>query len=186
LQHYLGVIEQYGQKMTSIINELLLLASVRKQAEVTLGPVEMGPVMASVLARLDHLIRQKQANILLPVEGWPLACGYAPWIEEVWANYISNALKYGGTPPRVMLGADVLPDKRVRCWVRDNGPGVPPEKIGRLFAEFSRLEHMRLEGHGLGLSIVQRIMDRLGGEVGVKNVDGQGSEFSFVLPGVDQ
>ena len=90
-----------------------------------------------------------------------------------------------GQPPLVMLGAEVLPDKRVRCWVRDNGAGIPPEKIDRLFAQFSRLEHMRLEGHGLGLSIVQRIMDRLGGEVEVKNVDGQGSEFSFILPGVE-
>jgi PAS domain S-box-containing protein len=185
LLHYLGVIEQYGQKMTSIINELLLLASVRKQAEVALGPVEMGPVVASVLIRLDHLIRQMHADIVLPEEGWPPVCGYAPWIEEVWANYISNALKYGGQPPVVMLGAEVLPDRRVRCWVRDNGAGIPPEKTDRLFAEFARLEHMRLEGHGLGLSIVQRIMDRLGGEVGVKNVDGQGSEFSFILPGVE-
>jgi PAS domain S-box-containing protein len=185
LQRYLGVIEQYGQKMTSIINELLLLASVRKQAEVSLGVVEMGPVVASVLVRLDHLIRQKRAEIVLPLEDWPPVCGYAPWIEEVWANYISNAIKYGGQPPCVTLGADVLPDHRVRCWVRDNGAGIPPEKIDRLFAEFSRLEHMRLEGHGLGLSIVQRIMDRLGGEVGVRNVNGQGSEFSFILPGVE-
>jgi PAS domain S-box-containing protein len=185
LQRYLGVIEQYGQKMTSIINELLLLASVRKQAEVTLGVVEMGPVVASVLLRLDHVVRQKHAEIVLSLEEWPLVCGYAPWIEEVWANYISNAIKYGGQPPCVTLGADVLPDHRVRCWVRDNGAGIPPEKIDRLFAEFSRLEHMRLEGHGLGLSIVQRIMDRLGGEVGVRNVNGQGSEFSFILPGVE-
>jgi two-component system sensor histidine kinase/response regulator len=185
LQRYLGVIEQYGQKMTSIINELLLLASVRKQAEVTLGVVEMGPVVVSVLVRLDHLIRQKRAEIVLPLEEWPLVCGYAPWIEEVWANYISNAIKYGGQPPCVTLGAELLPDHRVRCWVRDNGAGIPPEKIDRLFAEFSRLEHMRLEGHGLGLSIVQRIMDRLGGEVGVRNTNGQGSEFSFILPGVE-
>ncbi len=185
LRRYLGVIEQYGHKMTSIINELLLLASVRKQAEVNLGPVEMEPVVLSVLVRLDHLIRQAHAEIVLPAEEWPPVSGYAPWIEEVWANYISNAIKYGGQPPCVTLGADVLPDKRVRCWVRDNGLGIPPEKIDRLFAEFSRLEHMRLEGHGLGLSIVQRIIDRLGGEVGVRNVNGQGSEFSFILPGVE-
>ncbi len=185
LQHYLDVIEQYGRKMNSIINELMLLASVRKQAEVNLGPVEMEPVVLSVLVRLDHLIRQAHAEIVLPAEEWPPVCGYAPWIEEVWANYISNAIKYGGQPPCVTLGADVLPDKRVRYWVRDNGLGIPPEKIDRLFAEFSRLEHMRLEGHGLGLSIVQRIIDRLGGEVGVRSEDGQGSKFSFILPGVE-
>jgi PAS domain S-box-containing protein len=183
LAHYLDVIEQYGQKMNSIINELLLLASVRKQEDVKMVQVRMAPIIASVLKRLDLLIRQHQAEIVTPPDGWPVACGYAPWIEEVWANYISNAIKYGGSPPRVELGADVLLGGRVCFWVRDNGAGLPPEKLDRLFAEFSRLEHARLEGHGLGLSIVRRIMDRMGGEVGVESTVGQGSIFSFTLPG---
>jgi PAS domain S-box-containing protein len=184
-QKYLGIIEQYGHRMTSIINELLLLASVRKQSDVRIEPVDMKPVVKSVLRGLDYMIRESEAEIAVSVERWPVACGYAPWIEEVWANYISNAIKYGGSPPRVELGADTLPDGRVRFWVRDNGAGIPPENLDRLFAEFTRLEDTRLEGYGLGLSIVRRIMDRLGGEVGVESTVGQGSVFIFMLPGAD-
>jgi PAS domain S-box-containing protein len=185
LQKYLGVIEQYGHKMTAIISELLLLASVRKQADVQLEPVDMQPVVKSALRRLDHMIRESGAEVAISVERWPVAHGYASWIEEVWANYISNAIKYGGSPPRVELGAEALPDGHVRFWVRDNGAGIPPENLDRLFAEFTRLEDTRLEGYGLGLSIVRRIMDRLGGDVGVESTVGQGSVFSFTLPGAD-
>jgi signal transduction histidine kinase len=107
--------------------------------------------------------------------------GYGPWVEEVWANYVSNAIKYGGTPPRVEVGATSLPDGMVRFWVRDNGPGIAPENQARLFAEFERLQ-TKAEGHGLGLSIVKRIVQRLGGQVGVESQAGQGSTFSFTLP----
>jgi PAS domain S-box-containing protein len=185
LAHFLQIIEQYGHKMTAIINELLLLSRVRKLEEIDIEPVDMKPVVESALIRLEHLIRDKKAAITAPLEAWPVASGYGPWIEEVWANYISNAIKYGGSPPRVQLGADCLPDGAVRFWVRDNGQGIPPERLGQLFTEFTRLGQTRLEGHGLGLSIVRRIMDKLGGEVGVESTLGQGSTFSFTLPGTD-
>jgi signal transduction histidine kinase len=72
----------------------------------------------------------------------------------------------------------------VRFWVRDNGPGVAPEKQRRLFTPFERLHQVRVQGHGLGLSIVMRIVEKLGGQVGVDSdgVAGRGSEFYFTLP----
>jgi PAS domain S-box-containing protein len=182
LARYLTLIEQYGYQMTAIINELLLLASVRKLDEINTQPVYMTPLLKSVLSRLDFLIQESSAQVVMLSGDWPVARGYAPWIEEVWANYISNAIKYGGQPPRVELGADRLPDSRLRFWVRDNGQGIPPEKRAKLFAEFTRLEYQRVEGHGLGLSIVRRIMDKLGGDVGVDSTIGEGSVFSFILP----
>ncbi|NLF76891.1 MAG: HAMP domain-containing histidine kinase, partial [Chloroflexi bacterium] len=105
--------------------------------------------------------------------------------EEVWANYINNAIKYGGEPPCVELGATAQPDGTVRFWVRDNGAGLTEEEQTRLFTPFTRLDQVRARGYGLGLSIVRRIMDRLGGEVGVESRDGEGSIFSFVLPAAD-
>jgi two-component system sensor histidine kinase/response regulator len=112
--------------------------------------------------------------------------GYAPWVEEVWVNYISNALKYGGTPsaaPRVELGAETQGDGMVRFWVRDHGPGIAPEAQLRLFTPFTRLDHVRAGGHGLGLSIVRRIVEKLGGQVSVASQVGEGSTFSFTLAG---
>jgi signal transduction histidine kinase len=105
----------------------------------------------------------------------------------VWFNYISNALKYGGERPRVELGVEVKDAadaaSNMACfWVRDDGPGIAPEDQARLFTPFERLGQARTEGHGLGLSIVQRIVKRLDGEVGVDSRPGGGSTFYFTLP----
>jgi signal transduction histidine kinase len=99
----------------------------------------------------------------------------------VWVNYVSNALKYGGRPPRVELGATPQ-DGVVRFWVRDNGAGLTAEDQERLFTEFTRLHQVRAEGYGLGLSIVRRIIEKLGGDVGVESEVGKGSTFYFTLP----
>jgi signal transduction histidine kinase len=105
----------------------------------------------------------------------------------VWVNYLSNAVKYGGDPPRVELGALTLPDGWVQFSVTDNGPGLTAEEQARLFAPFTRLDRVSAEGEGLGLSIVRRIMERLGGQAGVRSPGalGLGCTFYFVLPGID-
>ena len=70
--------------------------------------------------------------------------------------------------------------------MRDNGPGFSPEESERLFTPFTRLEGTQGQGHGLGLSIVRRIMDKLGGQVQVTSQVGQGSTFSFSLPAANR
>jgi len=74
------------------------------------------------------------------------------------------------------------PVTSVQFWVRDNGPGLTSEAQAKLFAPFTRLEQIRAQGHGLGLSIVRRIVEKLGGEVGVISAPGEGSCFYFTLP----
>ena len=102
---------------------------------------------------------------------------------EVWVNYISNALKYGGTPPHVELGATVRRENgQVRFWVRDDGPGIEPDEIAKLFTPFQRLGEIPVQGYGLGLSIVRRIVERLDGQVGTESEIGRGSTFWFTLP----
>jgi signal transduction histidine kinase len=182
-RQYLQMIARSGHRMSNIIDELLLLSSVRKLGEVELGPLDMGSVVSQVLNRLRYLIEPNQATILHP-EKWPQGIGYAAWVEEVWANYISNGIKYGGQPPRLELGATVSQESQaqVRFWVRDNGSGLTPEEQGRLFTPFTRLDQTRARGHGLGLSIVRRIVDKLNGSVGVESQVGTGSTFWFTLP----
>jgi signal transduction histidine kinase len=96
---------------------------------------------------------------------------------------MSNAIKYGGRPPRIELGATATGDQ-VRFWVQDNGAGVPSEAQERLFAPFTRLSKVRVKGHGLGLSIVRRIVEKLGGQVSIESegLPGAGSIFAFTLP----
>ncbi len=170
-----------ARKAINIVDELLLLASVR-QEQVRHDPLDMADIVKQATKRLDWMVAQYQGEIALP-DRWPVALGYAPWVEEVWVNYLSNGLKYGGQQPRLQLGAEVQAGDVVRFWVRDNGPGIPPEKQGALFTEFTRTGRMRAEGHGLGLSIVKRIVTRLGGTVGVESQVGPGSTFYFMLPG---
>lgn len=172
-----------SQTATNIIDELLLLAGVRKQ-QVQTTRLDMQAIVRQVQLRMAYMLEEYAGEIEAPA-AWPAAIGYAPWIEEAWTNYISNGLKYGGTPPRVQLGADEQDDGKVRFWVRDNGPGIAPEAQVSLFAEFSRLETVRAEGHGLGLSIVRRIIERLGGQVGVESQPGHGSLFYFSLPAAE-
>jgi signal transduction histidine kinase len=181
LRKTLQLVVRNGRKMSSIVDELLLLSEVRS-VQVALQPLDMASIVAEAQERLALAIQECQAQIIAP-DRWPIAWGYAPWVEGVWTNYMSNALKYGGTPPRVELGATPQSEGGVRFWVRDNGSGLSQEDRARLFMPFARLGQARAKGHGLGLSIVRRIVDKLGGQVGVESQVGQGSTFSFTLPG---
>lgn len=165
--------------MSNMITELLLFASVRKE-EVAAESLDMAELVNGALERLQHQIQESQAEVSLP-DAYPTALGYGPWIEEVWFNYLSNALKYGGTPPRIEIGA-VVDELCCRFWVRDNGAGLTAEQQSKLFIPHTRLEQHRVKGHGLGLSIVQRIVRRLGDEVGVTCEPDAGCTFSFTLP----
>lgn len=177
-------IQQMTVKMNNIIHELLLLAQVR-QAEVELAPLNMSLIIQETRQRLAPMLEEANGEIIAP-DWWPPALGYPAWVEEVWTNYISNAIKYGNRPPRVELGATPQPDGMVRFWVRDNGPGLSSEQQAKLFTPFTQLTHIRATGYGLGLSIVARIMDKLGGQAGVESegINGRGSLFYFTLPGV--
>ena len=179
------IIRNIAYKMYSIIEELLLLAKLRRdEQEIATHVLDMDFIVDEVLSRLSYTINRSDAQILRP-QTWHVAEGYTAWIEEVWVNYISNAIKYGGEPPVIELGSELLDDGTVRFWVYDNGAGVPPEVADDLFREFSQLSPTgRTEGHGLGLSIVRRIVEQLGGDVGLESRTGQGSTFWFTLPAV--
>lgn len=180
----LNEIERTSEKMNDIINTLLLLASIR-QSEIRTTPLAMGAIVRETLSHMTLMIDKAQAQITVPDDhAWPKAMGYAPWIEVVWANYISNAIKYGGSPPCIELGATMREDAMACFWVRDNGSGIIPEEQARLFDQFTRLDHSFSHGHGIGLSIVKRIIDKLGGQVDVESIPGQGSTFSFSLSAV--
>ena len=185
LDENLGLIIKNGQKMKNIIDELLLLSSVRIE-EVKPVPIDMGRLVDEAHERLIYLIKEYNAQLEIPpADSWPVVLGYGPWIEEVWLNYLSNAIKYGGRPPKVELGAIVRSNGMVRFWVKDNGAGLSEQSQGKLFMPFNRLNLGHVEGHGLGLSIVQRILNKLGGRVGVASKPGVGSVFSFDLPQVE-
>lgn len=179
-----GALTKMGQsanQASQIINALLLLATVNK-TDVPLVSIDMATAVTNVLHRLQEPIQQYQGQIILP-EKWETAVGYQPWIEEVWVNYLTNALKYGGAAPEIILSCENCATNMVRFWVKDNGPGIPHEYQETLFNEFSRFATDENGGsHGLGLAIVRRIVEKLGGSVGYKSGPSNGSHFFFTLP----
>ncbi|MCP5094738.1 MAG: PAS domain S-box protein [Chloroflexi bacterium] len=178
----LDTIRKTSHKMNDIINELLLLSTVRNKEKVDKKSIYMQDAVYEAKARLAHMIESHHALISMPTS-WPMVTGYMPWIEEVWVNYLSNGIKYGGTPPQLEIGATVTDEGMVRFWVRDNGVGLTVEERTRLFAPFTRLNNKDgRRGHGLGLSIVKRIVEKLGGTVGVESSPNGGSTFYFLLP----
>jgi len=185
MRHYLRIIARNGHRMNSIIREQLILASMHKQ-DIELEPLDMAHLVIEAQQTLSLLIAEHQAEIDLPAS-WPLASGNAEWIAEVWVSYLGNAIKSGGEPPRVELGGERQEDGMVRFWVRDNGSGLTPEAQANMFKSPEHLPKNRTQGYGLGLPVTQRIVERLGGRVGVesKGVPGQKSVLFFTLPAID-
>ena len=182
VEQYLSIIIEHGKKMGRIIEALLLLAVVRGTKEVEIDEVDMSFIVAETLKRIEFMIKEYDAEIIVP-PSWPTVYGYGQWLEEVWYNYLTNGLKYGGRPPRLELGYELLDNKTVCFWVKDNGAGFSIEQPEKLFTPLSKLTASDYQtGHGLGLSIVRRIVERLGGKVGVESKLGEGSKFSFTLP----
>ena len=181
MRHHLAEATNSAKRLNDIIEELLVLAGVRRQ---TIAPIalDMAAIAAESVDRLESLLKQYPATIQFP-SAWPAAVGHAPWVTEVWVNFISNAAKYGGPNARITLGGEASPDSSTaRFWVQDAGAGLDQSAQALMFVPFTRVSTVRAKGHGLGLSIVRRIVEKLGGKVGVESSPGAGARFWFDLP----
>ena len=168
-------------KMSETIDALILLAQSRETNDVTFSNIDTIQLVHAVCEQLADDISTHQATVHIP-DAMPMAYGYLPWIEQIWINFLTNALKYGGTPPHIEIGAAMQDKNRAYFWVKDNGKGLSPEEQEKIFLPFARLGQDQKEGHGLGLAIVTTIIRKLGGEVRVESTPNEGSSFGFVLP----
>ena len=148
---------------------------------VELKPLDMGQLVPEALRQLAREAAAAGAEVILP-DSWKQALGHAPWVGEIWLNYLSNALKYCDPPVRLELGSNSGKPGWCRFWVRDNGRSLSASEREKLFVPFSRLHQNSREGHGLGLTIVRRIAECMGGETGVEAPKDGGNLFFFTLP----
>lgn len=169
-----------GEKLSHIVDGLLLFATIGRD-DISVKPLAMSPIVASAIERVRGVSEERQAEIVKP-DAFPAALGYESWVEEIWFNYISNAVKYGGTPPRIELGGAEREDGCATFWVKDNGPGIDPGQQADIFESYKSRKEKSQQGYGLGLSIVKRIVEKLNGTVDVQNAPGGGGLFSFSLP----
>lgn len=136
--------------MSGIVESLLQLADVRGAKRIEVEPVDTQPLVDEALRRLEMSIQQHKVVVRQP-ESWPLVIGYSAWLEEVWFNYLSNAIKYGGQPPVLEIGYNLLPESMFCFWVKDNGHGFNQDDAEYIFMPHARLVRGNfIAGHGLG------------------------------------
>src|SRR6185369_10236823 len=135
-----------------------------------------------VTHQLESDLQERQVDLIVQ-EPLPAALGHKATLGQVMTNLVSNAIKFvtPGVTPQVRIWAEEK-DEFVRLWVEDNGIGIAHEYRDRIFRIFERLHGVETyPGTGIGLAIVQKGVERLGGRVGVESVEGAGSRFWIEL-----
>jgi signal transduction histidine kinase len=173
-------ISKSAQYMDAMLSELLTFTRVSQQP-VELTPVKLQTVVDSVLGKLQGEIQRTQAQVEA-AGTWPVVLAHAPTLTQALSNLVSNALKFVApeTQPLVRLRSEERADF-IRVWVEDNGVGISPSHLDQIFRLFVRLRGDKYPGTGVGLAVVQKGIERMGGKLGVESSPGQGSHFWFEL-----
>ena len=171
-------IEQTAESMSHIIDAMMVLAELQHPTPPR-TTIDMRHIACQAIDMLAPRIRESQAEIEL-AEDLPSTRGVTAWVLQLWLNFIGNGIKHGGNPPRLQIGGEKASDNRVRFWVQDNGSGLTHEQQAVVFNAYKRGEGS--SGHGLGLAIAKRIVERLDGTVGVESTQDEGARFFFELP----
>lgn len=179
-QDYANFINKAAQTMDHLLADLLAFSHISQQ-KIELVPVALESVVQNALLSCEPEIRDSVAHIE-SIPPWPKVMAHASTLRQVLVNLISNAVKFvDGTTPHVRLRAEERPGGIVRVWVEDNGIGVPAEYQERIFQVFQRLHTTKYAGTGIGLAIVQKGAERMGGRVGLESAPRTGSKFWIEL-----
>ena len=179
-QDYLGRVMTASQRMMALIDGLLTLSRVgRKQTGYT--EVDVGRLVGEVLEDLGGQVAASGA--VVTVGEMPVVVAQEVWVKQLLGNLVGNAIKFNESkPPRVEVGYRDTGDHHY-FTVTDNGIGIPESQRHLLFRVFSRVPtEKHYPGTGAGLSICRKIVESMGGEIGVESKEGFGSSFWFTLP----
>lgn len=178
---FIGYAVDGATRMQRLIADLLTYSRVSTRGR-ELEPVNARNVFDEAVSNLRMAIEESDASVTH--DDFPIVKADGTQLAQVFQNLIGNAIKFRrpGEPPRVHVSAK-LDGKEWVFSVRDNGIGIEPEFIGRLFVIFQRL-HTRDEypGTGIGLAVCKKIVERHGGRIWVESEPGRGSTFYFTIP----
>jgi signal transduction histidine kinase len=180
-QNYARRIVRSAEAMDLLVLNLLAYGRVAR-SEIALDAVSVEAAWASALSQHEHAIAGSNARVEA-ASPLPLVRAHEATLTQVLANLLDNALKFVGpeVTPHIRLWAEEGPD-RIRLWLQDNGIGIAPEHHERVFRVFERLHGKEYRGSGVGLSIVRKGIERMGGQVGLESRPGQGTRFWIDLP----
>jgi two-component system phosphate regulon sensor histidine kinase PhoR len=183
---FLRTIEKHTDRLTYLIEDLLTISRLESgQIVMNLHPVELREEAAHVLEDLQARAAEKNVVLQNSLPAGLAANADADRLQQVLFNLVENAIKYGRAEGCVMVGGQSVADGKLELWVKDDGPGIPPEAKDRVFERFYRADRARSRetgGTGLGLAIVKHIVQAHGGEVWVRSEVGEGATFFFTLP----
>jgi light-regulated signal transduction histidine kinase (bacteriophytochrome) len=180
----LNVVRSEAQRMARLLDELLAFSRLGRQP-LRLAPIDMTALARSAFAEATAALRGRRVEFdLAPL---PPANGDATLLRQVLVNLFSNAVKFSGRRqrPRIEVRGHHGDGENLYS-IRDNGVGFDMRHANRLFGVFQRLHGDEFQGTGVGLAIMQRIIHRHGGRVGVEAKLDEGATFSFTLPDPNQ
>jgi PAS domain S-box-containing protein len=179
---FVANIASSAERMDLLVQDLLQYSRLT-QAEMKLQDVALGPVVSGVLGSMESEIKERKGRVSVDPD-LPAVTGDAVMLAQALTNLVSNAIKFvpAGVEPTATIRAETQ-NGRVRLWVEDNGIGIAPDLHRKLFQVFERLvKSDEYPGTGIGLAIVRKAVERMGGEVGLESQPGQGSRFWIDLP----
>jgi signal transduction histidine kinase len=183
-REYLGDILTSAHHLRRLIDDVLDLSKVEAgMLDIRPEPVDVGQLISEVSEALRSLAVSKDIELVVDLgaglDGVVTDPGH---LKQVLYNFLSNALKFTDPGGHVTVRAAAEDRDAFRVAVTDDGPGIAPENLGRLWTAFQQLGPRRYDGTGLGLALVKRIVEAQGGVVGVDTAPGEGSTFYAVLP----
>jgi two-component system, OmpR family, phosphate regulon sensor histidine kinase PhoR len=185
VERFLKIIERNTQRLDLLIQDLLTISALESgQVKLNLQPVALRPLVEKVFTDLKTRAEEKDVKLVNQLNDLT-AMADAHRLEQVFANLVDNAIKYGRTQGAVTVGGRKIADGKIEVFVEDDGPGIPAESLDRVFERFYRADKARSReqgGTGLGLSIVKHIVQNHDGEVWAKSEPGKGAAFFFTLP----
>jgi two-component system, OmpR family, phosphate regulon sensor histidine kinase PhoR len=184
-ERFLKIIERNASRLDLLIQDLLAISALESgRIKLNLQPVPLRPLAEKVLADLKARTDAKGVKLINDLPELT-ALADANRLEQVLANLVDNAIKYGRADGTVIIGGHKTDADLLEIFVQDDGPGIPPESLDRIFERFYRVDKARSReqgGTGLGLSIVKHIVQSHGGKVWVTSELGKGATFFFTLP----
>jgi len=169
-----------ARRMRELLADLLAYAEIGARGELPLSPTDLNLVLDKVTANLKASIDESGAAIA--AARLPVVNAHEGHFVALFQNLIGNAIKYrSGAKPQVRISVEQT-DGQLRFTVADNGIGIEPEYLEKIFVPFKRLHGGDIPGSGIGLAICQRVIERYGGRIWAESEAGRGATFIFTLP----